>query len=89
MTVSNPGACQDHIGLLGMGQALLGLTALPPQPELPPGREDKDPLAEGLEQGAGSGPPALSPHFYKSRVTLDILLFLVCKMNLDSGIFQL
>lgn len=55
MTVSNPGACQDHTGLLGTGQASLGLTALPPQPELPPGREDKDPLAEGLEQGARSG----------------------------------
>ena len=87
--VSNLGTRQDHTGLLGTGQASLGLTALPPQPELPPGREDKDPLAEGLEQGARSGPPALSPHFYKSSVTLDTLLLLVCKMNLDSGIFEL
>ena len=87
--VSNLGARQDHTGLRRMGQALLGFTALRPQPELPPGRQDKDPLAEELGQGWGSGPPALSPHFYKSSVTLDTLLFLVCKMSSDSGIFEL
>lgn len=87
--VSNLGTRQDHTGLRRMCQASLGFTALRPQPELPPARQDKDPLAEELGQGWVSGPPALSPHFYKSSVTLDTLLFLVCKMNLDSGIFEL
>lgn len=74
--VSNLGACQDHTGLLGTGQASLGLTALAPQPELPPGREDKDPLAEGLERGAGSGTPAPQSSFLQKPCDLGHITFL-------------